>query len=248
MTCEICNFHQDKDDFMSFSITHPVLQVSSSNHQLNTSSILEESYVDIKRKSSRRNDFTERKRNRRNEWLRRYQRESRKLSKSLLLSKERKKSLVLCDNCANALEKKLRRDMEDATKILQMYETYDCSKSINSNSSDESLSLTSKDIDEKMKQEEHSSHKMALRVPYFDVSRTAHQVRLARRSAEEACRDADEFRDRQIDERDRLLRKLENIKRETKRFKSLNALSDVCCIWYDQKWDFGKISSLRLGT
>ena len=63
---------------------------------------------------------------------------------------------------------------------------------------------------------------------------------------EAACRDADEFQDRQVDERDRLLRKLENVKRETKRFKSLSALSDVCDIWYDR--DFGKISSFRLGT
>ena len=45
--CEICHFHHDKDEFMSFSVTHPVLQVSSNT----TSSILEESYVDIGRKA-----------------------------------------------------------------------------------------------------------------------------------------------------------------------------------------------------
>mgnify|MGYP001409323008 CR=1 FL=1 len=45
----------------------------------------------------------------------------------------RDKSLVLCDNCANALEKKLRRDIEDARKILRMYEKYDSDKIMDSN-------------------------------------------------------------------------------------------------------------------
>ena len=103
--CEICHFHHDKDEFMSFSVTHPVLQVSSNT----TSSILEESYVDIgrKRKSSEKNDFDERRQKRRQEWLRKYERGSRKLSMT------RDKSLVLCDNCANALEKKLRRQTDE---------------------------------------------------------------------------------------------------------------------------------------
>ena len=225
--CEICHFHHDKDEFMSFSVTHPVLQVSSNT----TSSILEESYVDIgrKRKSYEKNDFDERRQKRRQEWLRKYERGSRKLSMT------RDKSLVLCDNCANALEKKLRRDIEDARKILRMYEKYDSDKIMDSNTT------TTQDIDEKIRhQKNHES------LPRFDESQRANQLRLVRRKAEAACRDADEFHDRQVDERDRLLRKLENVKRETKRFKSLSALSDVCDIWYDR--DFGKISSFRLGT
>ena len=215
--CEICHFHHDKDEFMSFSVTHPVLQLSSNT----TSSILEESYVDIgrKRKSYEKNDFDERRQKRRQEWLRKYERGSRKL----LITRD--KSLVLCDNCANALEKKLRRDIEDARKILRMYEKYDSDKIMDSNTT------TTQDVDEKIRHHRRS-------LPRFDESQRANQLRLVRRKAEAACRDADEFHDRQVDERDRLLRKLENVKRETKRFKSLSALSDVCDIWYDR--DFGK--------
>ena len=234
--CEICHFHHDKDEFMSFSVTHPVLQVSS--HQLNTtSSILEESYVDIGRKRKSREKNNERRQKRRQEWLLKYQRGSRKFSEIPFRGRE-KKSLVLCDNCANALEKKLRRDIEDARKILQMYEKYDSDKITNSNTT----TTMNPDVDEKIRHQK--SHRRNL--PRYDESQRVNQLRFVRRKAEAACRDADEFHDRQVDERDRLLRKLENVKRETQRFKSFSALSDVCNIWYDN--DFGKISSFRLGT
>jgi len=229
--CEICNFNDDDHSrdhhhFMPFSTTHPVL--FRNNDSNNDTSILEESYVDV---GKRNESYTIR----REIWIRKYRTRSQMWFD--MKNNNKKPLLRLCDNCANAMEKRLRRDIEDAVSILKSYEKYE----LKSPSPHPQI-----DIDKKIKNRDPPImiKQMLPRRMYYQKS----VLRLLRQRAEEASRDADEFRYRQEDERDRLLRKLQNLNLETKRFKSFNALSDVCSIWYDKKWNFGTISSLRLGT